>query len=93
MTVGISNYQPSPLSEVSDVFFCLSFAESRVRAAALSSRAGQVCLIDALYLLVARHMKEPASTDDVDEMVETRFRLPARGGAGTRRKGKQGKAT
>ncbi len=75
LTVGISNYQPSPLSEASDLFFALAFAESRVRAAALSSRVSQVCLIDALYLLVARHAKGNGPADAVDEMVERRFRL------------------
>lgn len=81
LTVGISNYQPSPLSEASELFFALAFAESRVRAAALSSRVSQVCLIDALYLLVARHVKGPSPADAVDEMVERRFRMPPAGKA------------
>lgn len=76
MTVGISNYPGSPLEEVSDVFFCLSFPESRVRAGALSSRVSQICLIDALYLLVARQVDQTATPQEVDEMVESQFRLP-----------------
>jgi DNA-binding MurR/RpiR family transcriptional regulator len=75
MTVGISNYRGSPLARASDVFFCLSFPESRVRAGALSSRVSQVCLIDALYLLVARQMEQTATPQEVDEMVESQFRL------------------
>ncbi len=78
LTVGISNYPNSPLSEVSDVFFCLAFPESRVRAAALSSRVSQVCLIDALYLLVARHMESVTPPDAIDDVVEGQFRISTR---------------
>ena len=56
-TIGMSNYLKSPLHEKSDVFLCTSFPESRVEAAALSSLIAQMCLIDALYLLVARYKK------------------------------------
>ena len=76
--IGISNYPLSPLQQASDAFFCLAFPESRVRAAALSSRVSQVCLIDALYLLVARHVSPPAWPQSVDETVERQFRLPPR---------------
>ena len=53
--IGIANYLKSPLHKVSDIFMCTSFPESRVKVAALSSRIAQMCLIDTLYLLVARH--------------------------------------
>jgi len=53
--IGISNHLKSPLHKASDVFLCTSFPESRVEVAALSSRIAQMCLIDTLYLLVARH--------------------------------------
>ncbi|MGB9642839.1 MAG: MurR/RpiR family transcriptional regulator [Candidatus Ratteibacteria bacterium] len=58
VTVGISNYLNSPLHAVSDFFFCTSFTETGVKAAALSSRIAQLCLIDAIYILVARYKKK-----------------------------------
>ncbi len=57
-TCGISNYPGSPLSRVSDFFFCTSFPETGVKVAALSSRIAQLCLVDAIYLLVARYRKK-----------------------------------
>ncbi|HON05119.1 MAG TPA: MurR/RpiR family transcriptional regulator [Candidatus Ratteibacteria bacterium] len=57
ITGGISNYPDSPLSKVADFFFCTSFPETGVKVAALSSRIAQLCLIDAMYLLVARYRK------------------------------------
>lgn len=56
-TIGISNYARSPLHAASDLFLCTAFAESTAGVAALSSRVTQLCLIDVLYLLVARHKK------------------------------------
>ena len=56
-TIGVSNYLESPLDKYSDLFFCTSFAENRVKVAALSSRLAQMCLLDALYLLTARNKK------------------------------------
>ena len=56
-TIGISNYLRSPLHKVSSIFLCTSFPESRVKVAALSSRIAQMGLIDAVYLLVARHKR------------------------------------
>ena len=65
ITIGISNYLKSPLEKESSIFLCSSFPESRVKVAALSSRIAQMCLIDAVYLLTARHMKSPLRKADV----------------------------
>ena len=59
-TIGISNCLKSPLHKASDIFFCTSFPESRVLVAALSPVVAQLCLIDAIYLLVARQKKRRA---------------------------------
>ncbi|HUS95862.1 MAG TPA: MurR/RpiR family transcriptional regulator [Hyphomicrobiaceae bacterium] len=78
-TVGISNYMKSPLHEQSDVFLCTSFPESRVKVAALSSRIAQMCLIDALYLLVARYKKTSLrNMDRLNIQAEETLRLPAK---------------
>jgi DNA-binding MurR/RpiR family transcriptional regulator len=70
LTVGISNYMKSPLSRHADCSFCTSFHESRVKVAALSSRLAQLCLIDALYLLVARHMKKVWDIESLNRLTE-----------------------
>ncbi len=81
-TIGVSNYLRSPLHAASDIFLCTSFPESRVKVAALSSRIAQMCVIDALYLLVARHTKaRPRSAERLNTYTEKLLRLPTRGGA------------
>lgn len=75
-TIGMSNYLKSPLHEKSDVFLCTSFPESRVEAAALSSLIAQMCLIDALYLLVARYKKVSfRRAERLNAQVEQTLRL------------------
>ena len=76
VTVGISNYPRSPLRAVSTTFFCTSFPESRVRVAALSARLAQLCLIDALYLLAARHKKGLWNAERLNTITEPLLRLP-----------------
>ena len=76
-TIGISNYLKSPLHEKSDLFLCTSFPESQVKVAALSSRIAQMCLIDALYLLVARHKKlSLRRMERLNSYTEQTLRLP-----------------
>ncbi len=79
-TVGISNYLHSPLHHASDIFICTSFPETKVRAAALSSRVSQMCLLDAFYLLTARHRKASSSAARANAAVEALLRLPRKGG-------------
>jgi len=77
--VGISNYARSPLSRVAAIFLCTSFPESRVKVAALSSRVAQTGLIDALYLLTARHMTiRPGRTEELNAYTEDLVRVPPR---------------
>jgi RpiR family transcriptional regulator, carbohydrate utilization regulator len=79
MTLGISNYRKSPLHEVSRIFFCTSFSESQVKAAALSSQITQLCLIDSLYLLVARHKNVSlAKIERLNSHMEQMLRLPGK---------------
>ena len=73
-TVGISNYLKSSLDQYSDTFFCTSFAENRVKVAALSSRIAQMCLVDALYLLTARHRKVFKKAELMNRYVEDLLR-------------------
>ena len=91
-TVGISNYLKSPLHEASDIFLCTSFSESRVKAAALSSQIAQICLLDAMYVLVARYRKTRIGLPDVlNSHIESLLRLPVKPRAGrTRNSGKEG---
>ncbi len=75
MTVGISNYLRSPLSGCSDHFLCTSFFESRVKVAALSSRLAQLCVVDALYLLLAYFRKDIWDIEDLNMMTEKLLRM------------------
>jgi DNA-binding MurR/RpiR family transcriptional regulator len=75
LTVGISNYMKSPLSSCSDHFLCTSFYESKVKVAALSSRLAQLCVIDALYLLLAYYRKEIWDIEKLNRMTEKLLRI------------------
>lgn len=75
-TIGISNYPRSPLRRVSSIFFCTAFEESGVKAAALSAVVVQMCLLDALYVLIARSGRTTARVDRVNQEVEKLFRIP-----------------
>ena len=75
LTVGISNYMKSPLSSCSDHFLCTSFYESKVKVAALSSRLAQLCVVDALYLLLAYYRKEIWDIDKLNRMTEKLLRI------------------
>ena len=78
-SIGVSNYLKSPLHRVSDIFLCTSFPESRVKVAALSARIAQMCLIDAIYLLVARRKKaQLKQAERFDVYTEKLLRLPAK---------------
>jgi len=76
-TIGISNYIKSPLRNVSHIFFCTAFRESSVKAAALSSAMAQMCLIDALYVLVARQGRVTPKVAQVNAAIEQYCRSPA----------------
>ena len=75
LSIGVSNYLKSPLSTFSDHFLCTSFYESRVKVAALSSRLAQLCLIDALYLLLAYYRKEMWDIDALNKVTEKLLRI------------------
>ena len=75
LTVGISNYLRSPLRDASSIFFCTSFPENRVKVAAISSKVAQLCILDALYLLVARHKEGLWDVDRINTLTERMIRL------------------
>ncbi len=75
LTIGISNYPRSPLRAASDLFFCTSFPENRVKVAAISSKVAQLCLLDALYLLAARHKEGLWDVEQVNALTERMIRF------------------
>jgi RpiR family transcriptional regulator, carbohydrate utilization regulator len=75
LTIGISNYLRSPLRDASSIFFCTSFPENRVKVAAISSKVAQLCILDALYLLVARHKEGLWDVDRINTLTERMIRL------------------
>jgi DNA-binding MurR/RpiR family transcriptional regulator len=75
-TLGLSNYLRSPLQKASVKFFCTSFPEQKVEAAALSSRIAQFCIIDALYLMTARYVKVSRNlTKGLNRIIEKELRI------------------
>lgn len=76
VTVGVSNYPGSPLHKVSRFFFCTAFPETRVKVAGISAQAAQLCLLDALYLLVARHKKELWDAEMLNAVTRPLLRIP-----------------
>jgi RpiR family transcriptional regulator, carbohydrate utilization regulator len=58
VTVGITNYPKSPMKSICKYFFCTSFFEGKVKAATVIPLIPQLCLIDAIYLLVAYYKKK-----------------------------------
>ncbi|MEN8229153.1 MAG: hypothetical protein ABFS38_13425 [Bacteroidota bacterium] len=52
-----------------------AFKETKMRAAAISSFFLQVCLIEVLYLLVARVKKQPVMLDVLNRRIENNLRL------------------
>ncbi len=74
LTVGISNYPASPLAEGTDIFLCTAFSENLTRAAAVSSRTSQICILDALHVVTARRLSDRAFIDRANTLVEEKFR-------------------
>lgn len=77
-TIGIANNPRSPLKEASTWFFCTSFPDSRVKMAVLSSRLAQLCIIDALYLLAARHREQLWDVARVNDELDRMLRIKSR---------------
>ncbi|MFA6714381.1 MAG: MurR/RpiR family transcriptional regulator [Victivallales bacterium] len=75
LTLGISNYKNSPVDKESDRFFCTSFQEGRVHTAALSSTNAQLCIIDTLYLLTARLVKNLGNIEKLNTYAEKTIRI------------------
>lgn len=78
-TIGISNSLKSPLHKASAIFFCTAFPESRITVAALSPLVAQICLIDAMYLLVVRQKKTALeSAERMNTHTERMLRMSAK---------------
>lgn len=75
-TIGIANYLRSPLQKASAIFFCTAFHDTTFEATALSAGVAQICLVDALYLLVARHRPMGIKTESINRTVEELCRIP-----------------
>jgi len=75
VTVGISNYDTQYMRKVCDYRLLTSFKETKVRAAAISSFFLQVCLIEVLYLLVAKHKKQLNRLNELNRRIEEDLRI------------------
>lgn len=75
-TIGITSYPKSPIAQNVDVALFTSSEETEYRSEALSSRIGQLSLIDALYVNVMKANKENAkqSIEKIrDAIAETKL--------------------
>jgi len=78
VTASISNYLNTPLTAESDYQLCTSFTENKVRTVALSSSIAQHCIIDSLYLLLAKYMlinQKLWEMNDIEEIIEQSVRI------------------
>lgn len=75
VTIGISNYLNKSIKNASQYLFCTSFEETQVKVAALSSNIAQLCLIDAMYLIVAKHTKKLWNLEELNEFIESSLRI------------------
>jgi len=78
LTIGISNCLQSPLQEASSIFFCTATRDTSFEATALSAGVARMCLIDALYVLVAKHLPASGRIKQVNQAVENFCRIPQR---------------
>lgn len=74
VTAAISNYPESPLAKACDYFLCTAFRETWTRASAVSSRISQICIIDALNVLVAKELHKSKTMERINDIVESEFR-------------------
>jgi DNA-binding MurR/RpiR family transcriptional regulator len=75
VTVGISNYDIPQMRKSCDYLLLTAFKETKVRAAAISSLFLQVCLIEVLYLLVAKHKKQLNKVNEINRRIEENLRI------------------
>jgi len=75
-TVAITNYLDSPLAQACDVALITSFSERSINAAVSSSAIAQMCLVDALYFVLARHQGSVAEhvAEDIENAAESALR-------------------
>jgi len=75
-TVALTNYPQSPLAVASQYQLITAFREHRINAAVSSSRIAQMCIIDALYFIVASRCSEGARrlADAAEERVQKLLR-------------------
>lgn len=77
-TVGICNHQGVPLEDVSDVFFSTSFPSRGGLTASLTARIALLCIMDAIYVLAAKHGRIAARVRHIDNVLEENLRLPVK---------------
>jgi RpiR family transcriptional regulator, carbohydrate utilization regulator len=73
VTIGITNYPKSPLRKICKYFFCTSFFVGKMKAVTVIPLIPQLCLLDAIYLLVAYYKKEYWVSVD-ENFINTEYR-------------------
>jgi len=78
-TVGLTNYSDSILARKSEVALVTSFRERRINAAVSSSSIQQICVLEAIYFLIA-HLQGSAVEPHVLEIEDNAERVIRRKG-------------
>lgn len=73
-TICITQYQRSPITKVSDIVLNVFSKEVEYRSEAMGSRIAQLCLLDSLYVEVAKRLKEK-SFDSIKKVREAQVSL------------------
>jgi len=78
-TIGITNYADSTLAALSEFTLLTSFRERRVNAAVSSSAIAQMCLLDAIYFLIAYYQGAKAQdlASEIERVAEDSLRAKA----------------
>ncbi len=73
-TVCITNYADSPLARLSDVTLMTSFRERRINAAVSTSSIEQLCILDAIYFVLA-HLQGSSAEERVLRIEQNADRI------------------
>ncbi len=73
-TICITQYQKSPITKVADIVLTVFSKEVEYRSEAMGSRIAQLCVIDSLYVEVAKRLREK-SWDTIKKVREAQVTL------------------
>lgn len=73
-TICLTQYQKSPITKVSDIILQVFSKEVEFRSEAMGSRIAQLCILDSLYVEVAKRLKDK-SVSSIKKVREAQVTL------------------